>query len=36
LALLDAEVEAEVQDAVAFAEQSAEPGEDLIEAYTYA
>jgi pyruvate dehydrogenase E1 component alpha subunit len=36
LALLDAEVEAEVQDSVAFAEQSAEPGEDLIEAYTYA
>ena len=36
LALLDTEVEAEVQDAVTFAEQSAEPGEDLIEAYTYA
>jgi pyruvate dehydrogenase E1 component alpha subunit len=29
-------VEAEVEDAVRFAEESAEPGEELIEAYTYA
>ena len=36
LAALDAEVESEVEDAVRFAEESAEPGEELIEAYTYA
>ena len=36
LAAMDAEVEAEVEDAVRFANESAEPGEELIEAYTYA
>lgn len=36
LAAIDAEVEAEVEDAVGFAEESPEPGDELIEAYTYA
>lgn len=36
LAAIDAEVEAEVEDAVRFAEESPEPGDELIEAYTYA
>lgn len=33
---IHAEIEAEIEDAVKFAEQSPEPGEELIEAYTYA
>lgn len=33
---LEASVEREVEDAVRFADESAEPGEELIEAYTYA
>ena len=33
---IGASVDAEVDDAVKFAEQSAEPGEELIDAYTYA
>ena len=32
---LEAEVEAEVQDAVKFADESAEPGPELLEATTY-
>jgi pyruvate dehydrogenase E1 component alpha subunit len=36
LAAIDAAVTAEVDDAVRFSEESAEPGEELIEAYTYA
>ncbi len=36
LAALDAEVEAEVEASVRYAESSPEPGEELIEAYTYA
>lgn len=36
LAKLAAEVDAEVDDAVRFADESPEPGEELIEAYTYA
>jgi pyruvate dehydrogenase E1 component alpha subunit len=36
LARIESEVEAEVEDAVKFADESAEPGEELIEAYTYA
>lgn len=36
LSALEAEIEAEVEDAVRFAEESAQPGEELIEAYTYA
>lgn len=36
LARIEAEVEAEVEDASRFADESAEPGEELIEAYTYA
>jgi pyruvate dehydrogenase E1 component alpha subunit len=35
-AALEAEIEAIVEDAVRFADESAEPGEELIEAYTYA
>ena len=33
---LDAEIEAEVEDAVRFADESPEPGEELIEAFNYA
>lgn len=33
---LDAEIEKVVEDAVTFADESPEPGEELIEAYTYA
>jgi pyruvate dehydrogenase E1 component alpha subunit len=36
LARVEAGVEAEVEDAVKFADESAEPGEELIEAFTYA
>ncbi len=36
LAAIEREVEAVVEDAVRFAEESPEPGEELIEAYTYA
>ncbi len=36
LEAIEAEVEAEVEDAVRFAEESPEPGDELIEAYTYA
>lgn len=36
LAALDSEIEQVVEDAVRFAEESPEPGEELIEAYTYA
>lgn len=36
LEAVNAEVEAEVEDSVRFSEESAEPGEELIEAYTYA
>lgn len=36
LAAIDREVDAEVEDAVRFADESPEPGEELIEAYTYA
>jgi pyruvate dehydrogenase E1 component alpha subunit len=36
LRALEAEVDAEVEDAVRFAEESPEPGEELIEAFNYA
>ena len=36
IARVEAGVEAEVEDAVKFADESAEPGEELIEAFTYA
>jgi pyruvate dehydrogenase E1 component alpha subunit len=35
LGALDAEIEAEVQDAVKFADESEEPGPDLLEPTTY-